>query len=149
MSAGAVSASTQSGRGHTGLMRTIVSRSPLAWVLIGFVRVWRAIISPLYGEVCKFYPSCSSYGLTALETHGALRGSWLIVRRLVRCHPWSLGGYDPVPGSAEHAELLARECSAHPGTHVEATASHPDPGSTAAAGVHRATANPMQGDRHS
>ncbi len=76
-----------------------VSHSPMAWALIGFIRLWRLIISPLYGDVCKFYPTCSSYGLTAVETHGAVKGSWLIVRRLVRCHPWSMGGYDPVPGA--------------------------------------------------
>lgn len=82
------------------------SRSPLAWLLIGFVRLWRAVISPLYGDVCKFHPTCSSYGLTALEVHGALKGSWLIVRRLVRCHPWSLGGHDPVPGAGEHPHSM-------------------------------------------
>ena len=80
-------------------LRTVLRHSPLAWLMIGFVRMWRAVVSPLYGDVCKFYPSCSSYGLTALETHGAIRGGWLTLRRLVRCHPWSLGGYDPVPGS--------------------------------------------------
>ena len=83
-------------------LRASVSRSPLAWLLIGFVRLWRAVISPLYGDVCKFYPTCSSYGLAALETHGAIKGSWLTLRRLVRCHPWSLGGYDPVPGAGTH-----------------------------------------------
>ena len=55
----------------------------------------------MYGDVCKFYPTCSAYGLRALETHGAIRGSWLIVRRLVRCHPWSMGGVDYVPGTKE------------------------------------------------
>ena len=84
------------------VLRLGVSRSPLAWLLIGAVRLWRAVISPLYGDVCKFYPTCSSYGLTALETHGAIKGSWLTVRRLVRCHPWSLGGFDPVPGTGTH-----------------------------------------------
>ncbi|MDR1266133.1 MAG: membrane protein insertion efficiency factor YidD [Propionibacteriaceae bacterium] len=65
--------------------------------LIALIKFWRAVISPSYGNVCKFFPSCSEYGLKAVERHGALKGSWLIVRRLVRCHPWSLGGYDPVP----------------------------------------------------
>ena len=90
--------------GHAlrGVLRAVVRRSPLAWALIGFVRLWRAVLSPLYGDVCKFYPTCSSYGLSALETHGAIKGSWLTVRRLVRCHPWSLGGYDPVPGADPH-----------------------------------------------
>ncbi|MDA8437952.1 MAG: membrane protein insertion efficiency factor YidD [Propionibacterium sp.] len=91
-----------SGRIIGRFLRAAVSRSPLAWALIGVVRGWRAVLSPLYGDVCKFYPTCSSYGLTALETHGAIKGSWLTVRRLVRCHPWSLGGYDPVPGAEPH-----------------------------------------------
>jgi putative membrane protein insertion efficiency factor len=72
-------------------------------LLIGFVKAWRAVVSPSYGNVCKFFPSCSEYGLIALQTHGALRGSWLIVRRLGRCHPWSKGGYDPVPGTPQAA----------------------------------------------
>ncbi|MFV0405981.1 MAG: membrane protein insertion efficiency factor YidD [Propioniciclava sp.] len=71
----------------------------MKYLLIALLRGYRAIVSPLYGDVCKFYPTCSAYALDAVCTHGALRGSWLSMRRLVRCHPWSLGGYDPVPGS--------------------------------------------------
>jgi putative membrane protein insertion efficiency factor len=82
----------------------------MKYMLIGFVKAWRFLISPLYGNVCKFYPTCSAYGLKALETHGALRGSWLIIKRLARCHPWSLGGYDPVPGTPEWE---AERCLAH------------------------------------
>lgn len=76
-------------------------------LLIAFVKVWRAVVSPLYGDVCKFYPTCSAYGLEALRLHGAVKGSWLIVRRLARCHPWSMGGVDPVPGSPLAARLAA------------------------------------------
>ena len=72
----------------------------MKWLLIGFVKAWRALISPLYGNVCKYYPSCSAYGLEALTTHGALRGSGLTAWRILRCNPWSKGGYDPVPGTA-------------------------------------------------
>jgi len=66
-------------------------------LLIGFIRAWRFAISPLYGQVCRYHPSCSAYALEAVTEHGAIRGTWLSVRRLGRCHPWSAGGYDPVP----------------------------------------------------
>lgn len=67
-------------------------------LLIGLLRGYRAGISPLYGQVCRYHPSCSAYALDAVRGHGAARGSWLAVRRLGRCHPWAAGGYDPVPG---------------------------------------------------
>lgn len=80
-------------------------RYPLIW----FVKFWRGAISPLYGEVCKFHPTCSEYGLRALETHGAIKGSVLIVRRLGRCHPWSMGGVDYVPGTPEAENWALQE----------------------------------------
>ena len=70
---------------------------PLRWLLIGLLRAYRVLISPLYGQVCRYHPSCSAYALDAVTTHGSLRGTWLAARRLVRCHPWAAGGYDPVP----------------------------------------------------
>lgn len=77
----------------------------MKYPLIGFLKLYRLAISPLYGQVCRYYPSCSAYALEAVESHGAMRGSWLAVRRLSRCHPWSSGGYDPVP--ATNSELGA------------------------------------------
>jgi putative membrane protein insertion efficiency factor len=68
-------------------------------ILIGGLWLWRKFVSPLYGDVCKFYPSCSAYALEAVKVHGAAKGSWLAAKRLLRCQPWSLGGYDPVPGT--------------------------------------------------
>ncbi len=65
--------------------------------LMLLVRIYRAIVSPLLPQACRFYPSCSAYALGALERHGALRGSWLAARRLCRCHPFHPGGIDPVP----------------------------------------------------
>ena len=65
--------------------------------LIGLLKAYRYLLSPLLGNHCRFYPSCSSYALTALETHGTARGSCLAFRRLMRCHPWHPGGFDPVP----------------------------------------------------
>lgn len=61
------------------------------------LRVYRAVISPLYGDVCRYYPSCSAYALTAVQEHGLVMGSALAARRLARCHPWAEGGVDDVP----------------------------------------------------
>lgn len=74
----------------------------MKYVLIGLLKAYRLVISPLYGNVCRYYPSCSAYALTAVQQHGAARGSWLAARRLLRCHPWARGGYDPVPGTERH-----------------------------------------------
>ena len=67
------------------------------YVLIGLLVAYRKIISPLYGPVCRFFPSCSAYALEAVTVHGAVRGTWLAARRLIRCHPWNDGGVDHVP----------------------------------------------------
>ena len=69
----------------------------LARAMIAAIRFYRKGISPLKPPVCRFTPPCSAYGLEAVEKYGALRGGWLLVRRLARCQPFSRGGYDPVP----------------------------------------------------
>jgi putative membrane protein insertion efficiency factor len=61
------------------------------------IHAYRLVISPWLGPSCRFEPSCSSYALIALEEHGPLRGTWLSVRRLLRCHPFHAAGFDPVP----------------------------------------------------
>ncbi len=66
-------------------------------LLIGLLKLYRLLISPLYGQVCRYYPSCSAYALEAVEVHGSVKGSWLAVRRVGRCHPWAAGGVDKVP----------------------------------------------------
>lgn len=73
---------------------------PVAWVLALLVRGYQLIVSPWIPPRCRFYPSCSAYAVTALRRHGALKGSWLAVRRLGRCHPWNPGGVDHVPPKA-------------------------------------------------
>ena len=69
----------------------------LARAMIAAIRFYRKGISPLKPPVCRFTPTCSAYGLEAVEKYGALRGGWLLTKRLARCQPFSKGGYDPVP----------------------------------------------------
>jgi uncharacterized protein len=73
-------------------------------ILIGGLRVYKAALSPWLGPHCRFHPSCSVYAMEALHCHGVGKGLWLATRRLLRCHPWNPGGFDPVPGT------LSEEC---------------------------------------
>ncbi len=72
----------------------------MKYFLIGLLKAYRFLISPLYGQVCRYYPTCSAYALEAVQVHGSIKGSWLAVRRLGRCHPWAPGGVDKVPPRA-------------------------------------------------
>lgn len=64
---------------------------------MALIKAYKYLISPLLGPRCRFYPSCSSYGLEAIQIHGAAKGSYLTLRRLLKCHPFHEGGFDPVP----------------------------------------------------
>jgi uncharacterized protein len=85
-------------RDRLGSIVRFVIRVP-AYVMLGVFRLWQLLVSPTYGQTCRFYPSCSAYGVEAVRSHGAMRGGWLTVRRIFRCHPWNPGGVDPVPPS--------------------------------------------------
>lgn len=74
-------------------------------LLIGIVRGYRLLLSPWLGSACRFEPTCSAYALQALQSHGAMIGGCLTLRRLARCHPWCPGGHDPVP--AQRPRLFA------------------------------------------
>ncbi|MGI6286480.1 membrane protein insertion efficiency factor YidD [Neomoorella humiferrea] len=65
-------------------------------IMIASIRFYQIFISPVLGKKCRFYPSCSQYTIEALEKYGILKGCYLAVRRLIRCHPWHPGGYDPL-----------------------------------------------------
>lgn len=66
-------------------------------VLIALVRFYQYAISPLFGRRCRYFPTCSEYTVDAIRKYGAIKGSWLGIKRIFRCHPWHPGGYDPVP----------------------------------------------------
>jgi uncharacterized protein len=83
----------------TGAMMRLVV---FLWLLprnlcVLILRAYRAVISPLYGDVCRYYPSCSAYALGAIQRFGVVKGVWLGVWRIARCHPWAAGGVDDVP----------------------------------------------------
>ena len=71
--------------------------TPLAFVISLPVRLYRVTLSPFFGMHCRYQPTCSAYAMEALERHGGLKGSWLTVKRLARCHPWGGSGIDRVP----------------------------------------------------
>jgi putative membrane protein insertion efficiency factor len=77
-------------------------------VCVVVLRAYRAFISPLYGDVCRYYPSCSSYTLQAIQQYGVVRGIWMGTRRIARCHPWAEGGIDDVPARATQRYSLTQ-----------------------------------------
>lgn len=98
---------------------------PLKYVLIGFLRLYRLLISPIYGPVCRYYPSCSAYALEAVTVHGSIRGSWLTIKRLLRCNPWSLGGVDKVPPRHPRGQQITVQLDHQPDPSI--AVAHPEP----------------------
>ena len=71
----------------------------LAHVLVGLIRAYQYLLSPWLGPRCRYTPSCSAYAVEAIRIHGSVRGVWLAIKRVARCHPWANFGYDPVPAA--------------------------------------------------
>jgi len=92
-----------SGEMNGATIRTMVSATVSAMsgatkrLLLALIRGYQYLLRPLLGANCRFYPSCSDYAREAVEKHGALKGAWLATRRILRCHPYHPGGFDPVP----------------------------------------------------
>lgn len=72
--------------------------------MIGMIRFYQCCLSPLLPNVCRYRPTCSEYFIEALMTHGVIKGSWLGIKRILRCHPWGGSGYDPVPPGKQKNE---------------------------------------------
>ena len=75
----------------------------MRWLALRLIWLYRYLLSPWVGNQCRFYPSCSHYAEEAIARHGVLRGGYLTVRRLLKCHPWHPGGEDPVPAHPNHS----------------------------------------------
>ena len=88
--------------------------SVVARVIVAPIRFYQRFVSPALPASCRYYPTCSSYAVEALQVHGAVRGIWLAVRRLGRCHPWHEGGMDPVPPARERHARSGSSVSVNP-----------------------------------
>ena len=88
--------------------RSGIAARVLGWPLLALIWVYRSLISPALPPACRYHPSCSRYAAEAIAVHGPLRGAWLAVRRLLRCHPWAPGGPDPVPPREHVSDLRDR-----------------------------------------
>ena len=81
-------------------------------LLVWLLRAYQLLLSPMLGQNCRFYPTCSHYAIDAIRAHGAARGSLLALRRVGKCHPWNDGGFDPVPpANVKHSSSTARGCN--------------------------------------
>ncbi len=97
------------GNGHlaaSSLLRSVPLAPRNAGIAV--LHAYRSVISPLYGDVCKYYPSCSAYAVGAVQQHGLVKGSALAAARLARCHPWAIGGVDDVPAHRAFRHTLTR-----------------------------------------
>lgn len=79
-------------------------------ILTKFIVGYQYLVSPFFGPSCRYTPTCSDYAIEAINQHGILKGFWLALRRIGRCHPWHEGGYDPVPGANKNHNLNKTRC---------------------------------------
>jgi len=77
----------------------------MKYLFIGLIRFYQLVISPWMPSSCRYHPTCSQYSLEAFRKHGAVKGLWLSVKRVLRCHPWSKGGHDPVPDHKTNSNI--------------------------------------------
>lgn len=93
-----------------GVWRLRLRRASV-WPLVVLVRVYQGVLSPIVGRQCRYVPTCSNYAIDALNEFGPVRGSWLAFRRVLRCHPFARGGYDPAPirGSGRFVDESVRD----------------------------------------
>lgn len=77
----------------------------MKYLFIGLVRFYQLIISPWMPRSCRYHPTCSQYSIEAFRKHGAIKGIWLSAKRIASCHPWSKGGYDPVPEQKTNSKI--------------------------------------------
>lgn len=89
----------EAGHARGTLSRPTSLKGLLAWPLLALIAFYRRFITPYTPPTCRFYPTCSAYGLEAIQLHGPFRGTAMTVWRILRCQPFSAGGFDPVPGS--------------------------------------------------
>lgn len=88
--------------------------NPISGLIRGLILGYQHLISPFLPGTCRYWPSCSHYGLEAIERFGMVKGGWLGFKRILRCHPWSGSGYDPVPGEAIGKEEFHHHGDRHP-----------------------------------
>jgi putative membrane protein insertion efficiency factor len=82
------------------------------------IRLYQYAISPMMASHCRYYPTCSQYALEAISNHGGIKGLFLSIKRLLKCHPWAQGGYDPVPGTEVRTDTLSDCCGPADQTHI-------------------------------
>ncbi|MBS3809242.1 MAG: membrane protein insertion efficiency factor YidD [Desulfobacterales bacterium] len=80
---------------------------PIKYFFLFIIRLYQALLSPVLGPACRFYPSCSEYGYQAVKRFGAFKGGWMALKRLAKCHPFHPGGIDPVPGTDENTVMCS------------------------------------------